>query len=582
MNHSKTEGGKSTQPACRPRPQIYNDAVMIQDILRSAFVDALAAAAEEHGWQLPEGLLVTFGVPKSEDLGDYSCNIAMVLAKHLGANPRKLADSIAANIGEEQGIIERLQVAGPGFINIFLKDEWWHRSIRTILTDRVQYGKQQSDAPRTVQLEFVSANPVGPLNVVSARAAALGDSMANLLQAVGHTVEREYYVNDAGNQALLFGQSVASRYMALLGRDYPFPENGYMGDYIEDVASLIYEKNCREFEDMNDEAVFNRFNATALGKMIELQRRTLLDYDVEFDVWFSDRNLRDKGALQQVMAILDDSGKAFESEGAHWFRATDYGDKRDRVLVKKDGEATYLLGDLAYHRDKFERGFDLLIDILGPDHQGQVDGLLGGVEAMGYDPKRLKIIISGHIRLLRGGEALAMSKRAGEFISMAELLADVGKDAARFFFLLRGASSHLDFDMDLAKKETPENPVYYVQYAHARVCSIFKKAAEKGVEYNEDLRAADLSLLDADEVRIAKRLCRFPETVERAAAKLEPHNVCYFLIDLASDFHSYYNKTKVLTDEPALTSARLALSAAVRQVIANGLALIGVSAPQAM
>ncbi|HUT03741.1 MAG TPA: arginine--tRNA ligase [bacterium] len=555
---------------------------MIQDILRSAFVDALNAAAKEHGWQLPEGLLVTFGVPKSEDLGDYSCNIAMVLAKHLGANPRRLADAIAANIGEEQGIIKRLQVAGPGFINIFLEDVWWQETIREILNDRAEYGKQQSDAPRTVQIEFVSANPVGPLNVVSARAAALGDSMANLLQATGHTVEREYYVNDAGNQALLFGQSVASRYMALIGRDYPFPENGYMGDYIEDVARLIYEKNGREFEDMNDEAVFNRFNATALGKMIALQRRTLLDYGVEFDVWFSDRNLREHGALQQVMAILDDGGKAFESEGAKWFRATDYGDNRDRVLVKKDGEATYLLGDLAYHRDKYERGFDLLIDILGPDHQGQVDGLLGGVEAMGYYPKRLTIIISGHIRLLKDGEALAMSKRAGEFISMAELLADVGKDAARFFFLLRGASSHLDFDMDLAKKETPENPVYYVQYAHARVCSIFKKAAEKGVEYSEDLLAADLSLLDADEVRIAKRLCRFPELIERAAAKLEPHNVCYFLIDLASDFHSYYNKTKVLTDDPALTSARLALSAAVRQVIANGLALIGVSAPQAM
>ncbi len=562
--------------------QIYNDAVMIRDILRSAFVDALTVAAKEHGWQLPEGLLLTFGVPKSEDLGDYSCNIAMVLAKRLGANPRQLADAIVANIGEKQGIIRRLQVAGPGFINIFLKDEWWHRSIRTILTERSEYGKQQSNAPRTVQLEFVSANPVGPLNVVSARAAALGDSMANLLQATGHTVEREYYVNDAGNQSLLFGQSVASRYMALIGRDYPFPENGYMGDYIEDVARLIYEKHGREFEGMNDEAVFNRFNATALGKMIGLQRRTLLDYGVQFDVWFSDRKLRDKGALQQVMAIIDDGGKVFKSEGAKWFRATDYGDKRDRVLVKKDGEATYLLGDLAYHRDKYERGFDFLVDILGPDHQGQVPGLLGGVEAMGYDPKRLTIIISGHIRLLKDGEALAMSKRAGEFISMAELLADVGKDAARFFFLLRGASSHLDFDMDLAKKETPENPVYYVQYAHARVCSIFKKAAEKGVEYNDALRAADLSLLDSDEVRIAKRLCRFTEMVERSAAKLEPHNVCYFLIDLASDFHSYYNKTKVLTDDPALTSARLALSAAVRQVIANGLALIGVSSPEAM
>ena len=555
---------------------------MIRDVLKSAFADALAAAAEKQGWQLPEGLPVTFGVPKSEDMGDYSCNIAMILAKRLRANPRDIADAIAASISAKEGIIERLQVAGPGFINIFLKDEWWQGTVREILTDRSDYGKRQSNAPQKIQIEFVSANPVGPLNVVSARAAALGDSMANLLQAVGHNVEREFYVNDAGNQALLFGQSVASRYMALLGRDYPFPENGYMGDYIEDVARWIYEKNGREFEDMNDEAVLDRFKAAALAEMIELQRRTLLDYGVKFDVWFSDRKLREKGALDEVIAILGDAGKTFESEGARWFRATDYGDKRDRVLIKKDGEATYLLGDLAYHRNKFQRGFDLLIDILGPDHQGQVPGLLGGVEAMGYDPKKLKVIISGHIRLLRDGKALAMSKRAGEFISMDELLTDVGKDAARFFFLLRGASAHLDFDMDLAKKETPENPVYYVQYAHARVCSIFKKAAEKGVQYSEDLRRADLSLLDADEVRIAKRLCRFPELIERAAAKLEPHNVCYYLIDLASDFHSYYNKTKVLTDDPNLTTSRLALSAAVRQVIANGLALVGVSAPEAM
>ena len=555
---------------------------MIRDVLRSAFADALAAAAEKQGWQLPEGLPVTFGVPKSEDMGDYSCNIAMILAKRLRANPRDIADAIAASISAKEGIIERLQVAGPGFINIFLKDEWWQGTVREILTDRSDYGKRKSNAPQKIQIEFVSANPVGPLNVVSARAAALGDSMANLLQAVGHNVEREFYVNDAGNQALLFGQSVASRYMALLGRDYPFPENGYMGDYIEDVARWIYEKNGREFEDMNDEAVLDRFKAAALAEMIELQRRTLLDYGVKFDVWFSDRKLREKGALDEVIAILGDAGKTFESEGARWFRATDYGDKRDRVLIKKDGEATYLLGDLAYHRNKFQRGFDLLIDILGPDHQGQVPGLLGGVEAMGYDPKKLKVIISGHIRLLRDGKALAMSKRAGEFISMDELLTDVGKDAARFFFLLRGASAHLDFDMDLAKKETPENPVYYVQYAHARVCSIFKKAAEKGVQYSEDLRRADLSLLDADEVRIAKRLCRFPELIERAAAKLEPHNVCYYLIDLASDFHSYYNKTKVLTDDPNLTTSRLALSAAVRQVIANGLALVGVSAPEAM
>ena len=555
---------------------------MIRDVLKSAFADALAAAAEKQGWQLPEGLPVTFGVPKSEDMGDYSCNIAMILAKRLRANPRDIADAIAASISAKEGIIERLQVAGPGFINIFLKDEWWQGTVREILTDRSDYGKRKSNAPQKIQIEFVSANPVGPLNVVSARAAALGDSMANLLQAVGHNVEREFYVNDAGNQALLFGQSVASRYMALLGRDYPFPENGYMGDYIEDVARWIYEKNGREFEDMNDEAVLDRFKVAALAEMIELQRRTLLDYGVKFDVWFSDRKLREKGALDEVIAILGDAGKTFESEGARWFRATDYGDKRDRVLIKKDGEATYLLGDLAYHRNKFQRGFDLLIDILGPDHQGQVPGLLGGVEAMGYDPKKLKVIISGHIRLLRDGKALAMSKRAGEFISMDELLTDVGKDAARFFFLLRGASAHLDFDMDLAKKETPENPVYYVQYAHARVCSIFKKAAEKGVQYSEDLRRADLSLLDADEVRIAKRLCRFPELIERAAAKLEPHNVCYYLIDLASDFHSYYNKTKVLTDDPNLTTSRLALSAAVRQVIANGLALVGVSAPEAM
>ncbi|MBN1591757.1 MAG: arginine--tRNA ligase [Candidatus Coatesbacteria bacterium] len=556
---------------------------MNKDFLKSEFDAAVSAAAAEFGWELPDALEITFGVPKSEDLGDYSCNIAMVLAKQLKTNPRKAAEAIVTKLSGKAEFIDRLEVAGPGFINIFLKDAWWQSTIREAIENGAEFGKSPSKNPKKIQIEFVSANPVGPLNVVSARAAALGDSMANLLRAVGNEVEREYYVNDAGNQVITFAQSVASRYMTLIGRDYPFPENGYLGDYIEEVAQHIYDEHGDEFAALaDDDGVFTRFRDASLGIMIESQQRTLHDYGVDFEVWFSDRAIREKGALDEVMVLLDGSNKAFEAEGAKWFRATDFGDNRDRVLIKNDGEATYLLGDLAYHRDKYQRGFDTLIDILGPDHQGQVQGLLGGIEAMGFDPNKMKMIISGHVRLLREGNALAMSKRAGDFISMDELLEDVGKDAARYFFLLRSASSHLDFDMDLAKKETPENPVYYVQYAHARVRSIFKKAEEKGVDYDSDLCAADLSLLGQDEARIAKRLCRFEEMIERSAERLEPHNICYYLMDLASEFHSYYNKTKVLTEDPPLTSARLALSEAVRQVIANGLALIGVSPPDAM
>ena len=553
----------------------------MKDALQTILRQAIDCVAEEFYQKIPQDIGIPLSVPPSDDLGDYSSNVAMLLAKLFRTSPMRLAEAIIRNVKGEAGPIAWLEVKPPGFINIFLSSNWWRQRIIDVLSMGGDYGIAQTREPQKVQIEFVSANPVGPLNVVSARAAALGDSLANLLSAVGHEVQREYLINDAGNQVTLFGESVLSRYFALIGHDYPFPENGYLGDYITDVAEWVFNEHGAEFEAIEDEGVRRRFVDISLGRMIENQRQTLLDYGVVFDVWFSERALRAKGGPDDVKAILKERGSLFREDGALWFEATNFGDKRDRVLVKRDGEATYLLGDLAYHRDKYQRGFDLIIDILGPDHQGQVAGILGGIEALGLERRKTRVMISGHVRLLRDGKTLAMSKRAGDFISMNDLLQDVGKDAARFFFLLRTASAHLDFDLDLAKKQTPENPVYYVQYAHARVRSIFRKAAELGMDPG-DLIEADLSLLSDDEAHIAKRLCRFPEMIERAASKHEPHLVCYYLMELAGDFHRYYNKTKVLTNDPEVTSARLALSEAVRRVIEAGLKIIGVSAPDAM
>jgi len=553
----------------------------MRGLLDSTLRSAARRACKKLGIEAPQPLNVGLSQPPSEEFGDYSSTIAMAIGKSAGADARRVAEAVVDQIVDEADIIESVEVKGPGFINIFLKSRWWQETVRRIVSEQKAFWPQGAGGGKRIQVEFVSANPVGPLNVVNARAAAYGDSLASLLEAVGNQVQREYYINDAGNQVVLFGKSVASRYAKLCGREYPFPEAGYRGDYIADLARWLYERYGEELAGVDDGPVFERLVSESLSRMVQQQKRTLSEYGVEFDVWFSERRLRRVRALEEVLAILQGNGATYRRDGAVWFSAKQYGDERDRVLVKKDGEPTYLLADLAYHRNKFTRGFDILIDIWGPDHQGHIKSVKAGVEALGHEVSALKIIISGQVRLVRQGKVLSMSKRAGEFITMEDLLSEVGKDAARFFFLMRGPSAHLDFDLDLAKDQTPENPVYYVQYAHARISSIFRKAAERGVE-TRGLQDADLALLEGEETRIAKRLCRFGETIERAAARYEPHQLCYYLIDLASEFHRYYNQTRVLTDNPEVTRARLALSEAVRVVVAQGLAIIGVSAPESM
>lgn len=521
-------------------------------------------------------------VPANPEHGDYACNVAMILASQAKQNPRKIAQAILENLTDPEGIIEQTQIAGPGFLNFRLKDDFWRQILREILDQKGEYGCLNIGQGKKVQVEFVSANPTGPLHIGHARGAVVGDVLSNLLTATGYCVSREYYINDAGNQMNNLGKSVLYRYRELLGQRIEFPENCYRGDYIKDISADIISREGKRYLTEAEEKTIPYFNAIAGGVILEGIKQDLNDFGVTFDCYFSEKELYKENGVGDLLSSLQKQGFIYSDGETLWFKTTAYGDEKDRVVIRKNGDPTYFAADIAYHQNKFARGFDILIDIWGADHHGYMPRLWAAIQALGYDKNDLKIILVQLVNLLRAGEPVAMSTRSGEFVTLREVLDEVGKDAARYNFMMRRSDSHLDFDLEVAKKQSNENPVFYVQYAHARICSIIRTAQAQGMGL-PTYKDMNPSLLAEPEERILiKMMAHFPEMLEGAVKSLEVHRITFYLNELAGVFHSYYNKNKVVTEDAALSAARLVLIDAVRIVLANALKILGVTAPQKM
>jgi len=533
---------------------------------------------------LPEVQLppIEIEVPANPEHGDYACNAAMVLASLAKQNPRKIAQAIADNLSDPEKLLEKVAIAGPGFLNFRIRDEFWRKILQDIHEQKEAYGRVNLGQGKKVQVEFVSANPTGPLHIGHARGAVVGDVLSNLLEATGYRVSREYYINDAGNQMNNLGKSVLYRYRELQGEAIDFPDNCYQGDYIKDIAADILRREGKRYLAENEDETVAAFNAVAGSVILEGIKEDLRDFGVVFDCYFSEKELYQEDGVNRLLDALKDQGFIYSDGETLWFRTTAYGDEKDRVVIRKNGDPTYFAADIAYHQNKFFRGFDLLIDIWGADHHGYMPRLWAAIQALGHERNDLKIILVQLVNLLRAGEPVAMSTRSGEFVTLREVLDEVGRDAARYNFLMRRSDSHLDFDLEVAKKQTNENPVFYVQYAHARICSILRTAQERGLALPAFDRI-DASLLgEPEEKALIKMMARYPEMIEGAARALEVHRITFYLNDLAGIFHSYYNKNKVVTDDAALSGARLVLVEGVRIVLANALGILGVGAPEKM
>lgn len=518
--------------------------------------------------------------PKEEKFGDYATPVAMECARILRMSPMQIGQELTQHI--DARIFERIDVVKPGFINIFLSLPFLLQRLEEIVTVRDDYGKNKKTNPRKVNIEFVSANPTGPLNVVSARAAAVGDTLANLLAASGDIVHREFYVNDYGNQVLWLGKSVWIRYRQMLGEEVAFPEEGYHGEYVKDIAKYIHENFSQELSHIKDEEEIVNFCARkAIEYNVASQKEDLDRFNVKFDTWFHESTLHHSGKVLDVYTYLESLGVIRDEDGKKVFVSTRFGDDKDRVVIRDDGRPTYLMADIAYHHTKIERGYDMIIDIWGPDHHGYIARLVGAMKAMGYDEKKFRILISQQVNLLMNGEAVKMSKRLGTFSTMRDLIEEIGTDVARYFFVMRSMDSHLDFDIDLAKRQSSENPVFYLQYAHARICSIFREAQNRGIQYTKSI--ADSEHFDNPEtIALLKLMARFPEEVYDAATSLEPHRITVYCMRLAQAYHKFYTEHRVLSDDTDRTQSYLTLCDAVRVILKNALALLGVSAPERM
>jgi arginyl-tRNA synthetase len=534
--------------------------------------------------------------------GDFACNVAMVLAKKLKRKPRELAEAIVAAMPPSPSV-KSVEVAGPGFINVYLEESATSNIVGQVLELKQHFGSSDRGAGKKVQVEFVSANPTGPLHIGHGRGAAYGDALAKILRVCGYDVHTEYYVNDAGRQMDILAVSVWLRCLQLHGVKLNFPEKAYQGGYVSELAKglddsfvlsdlVVADNDDKELEldaliatakDRLGAERFQTLHRLGLDSVLAGIRSDLESFGVEFDVWFSERSLTEQGLVDAVLAELEDKGALFEEDGARWFRSSVHGDQKDRVVVKANGELTYLSSDIAYHKNKLARGFEQIIDVWGADHHGHVPRIRAAMISLGLDPDCLTVLLVQFANLYRGDEKVQMSTRSGEFVTLAQLCEDVGKDAARFFYVMRKSEQHLDFDLELAKSASKENPVYYVQYAHARVWSVLRQLEERGIGWDAELGAANIGLLkEAGEHELLAVLARYPEAVTAAATNLEPHLIANYLRELAGEFHTYYNAHKIIVDDDGLRNARLNLSVAVRQTIYNGLQLLGVSAPEHM
>jgi arginyl-tRNA synthetase len=531
---------------------------------------------------------VEVGIPKRKEFGDFSINTAMILAKKMGENPRKVAELIIANLPpESERLFKKVDIAGAGFINFFVRENAIVDKLAEVERLGESYGRSNLGGGKKILLEFVSANPTGFLHIGHARNAVVGDVVSNILSASGYDVTKEFYINDAGRQMDLLGESVYARYRELFGIDAGIPEDGYKGDYVKEIAAAIMAEK-------GDALLPSGKFAESAAYCREYAEKTLLDSiradlteaGIRFDEWYSERkeihglsSSSGRKRLDEIKERLREKGALEEREGALWFAATRYGDSQDWVMIKSDGSPTYFLADIAYHADKYERGYDRIINVWGADHHGHVSRLRAALRALGYDDSAFSVILIQFVRLMRNGVEVPMSKRSGSYVTMREVIAEVGPDVMRFFLLMRSSESHLDFDLELAQKESSENPVFYIQYAYARIASIFRKADVEGLSASNEALGL---LTEPDGIELIKKLLLYPEVVSDSAETLAPHKVAYFLQELAADFHSYYNKHRVVDDDKALSGARLYLIKSVRTVLSNGLGLLGISAPDRM
>jgi arginyl-tRNA synthetase len=558
---------------------------MAKDLILQALADAVASA--RRAGDLPQDVApkIELQSPRDPRHGDIATSLALVLASETGRPARALADTIVKHAQLPTDLLSKVEVAGPGFINFTLSPTYLRGIVRQVLEEGEDYARSNVGKGKSILLEFVSANPTGPVAVVQGRAAAIGDTLAKLFERTGWRVSREYYINDALNSTQIqrFAETLEARYLQQLGQEATVPEDGYQGEYVVEMADELVQSEGDRYLAMTREERLAAFYKYSLKNIVSGQQRDMEAFGVRFDNWFYESTLYENHEVESGIAALKARGHTYEAEDALWFKATDFGDSQDQVLVRRDGRPGYLAADIAYHKSKFDRGFDRLIDIWGPDHHGHVTRTKAGVEALGYEPERFEILIHQWVRLFRGTEIVRMSKRAGDIIPLSGLLEDVGADAARFFFLMQSLESHLDFDLELAKKQANDNPVYYVQYAHARISSILREAQERGLPI-PSVDSVNLELLEeADEFGLIRKLGELPEEIADAASRYEPHRTTRYAREVAAAFHVFYTNCRVLNDDnPELTSARLALVQAAQTVLRIVLDSIGVSAPEKM
>jgi arginyl-tRNA synthetase len=559
-----------------------NCRIRMKQTVTEILLQALTRAKDKGDLKLEILPVITLDNPREKSHGDLATTIAMTLAKSEKKAPRKIAETIIANIHDEDGIIEKTEIAGPGFINFFLKKDRWKKTLFEIDAEGSAYGLMNIGKGEKVLVEFVSANPTGPLHVGHGRGAAVGDALANLLSAVGYDVTREFYINDAGRQIKLLSESVYARYQQALGNQVPFPEDGYHGGYIEEIAQEFTKLHGGKHKSVRFEECVDIFGDFSKVMMLADIRTDLEAFGVRFDTWFSEATLLRDHSVQKSIDELLESRNLYEQEGALWFRSMTFGDDKDRVVKKNDGSWTYLATDIAYHRNKLGRGFKTLVNIWGADHHGYIPRVQAVIQAFGHPKGSLHVLLVQLVAILRHGQPVPMSKRAGTFVTLREVVQEVGADAARYIFLTRRSDSHLDFDLDVAKEQSRENPVYYVQYAHARLASLFREAETRNIPVPKS-DEVNVSLLDLEEEQnIIKALTRYPELIEEAALAYEPHRLTYYLQDLAGLLHNYYFKHRVITDDAARTGAKLFLMKQVKTVIKSALNILGVNAPERM
>ena len=580
---------------------------VVQEKVTSALLEALNGAKKKGQLKTETWPQLSLDAPKRPEWGDLASTVAMSLAASEQRAPHDIAQIIIDNLAQHEQLFDRVEIVRPGFLNLTVKPAVWQEVLREIEMQGSAYGRAEMGQRRRVLVEYVSANPTGPLHVGHGRGAAVGQAVANMLKAVGYDVVSEYYINDAGQQMKLLGTSVYARYEELSNRPVEFPSEGYHGDYISAVAERVKHQLGPELTGRPPTEVEERCRTFAYQELLSLIREDLKSFGIEFESWFSEASLVNSGAVQRVLDELKSQQFLFEQEGAWWFRSSAFGDEKDRVVRKQDGEYTYLASDIAYHRDKLRRGYDLLIDVWGADHHGYIPRMQAVVQAYGYPKDRLQVVLVQMVNLLRGGKKVEMSKRAGEFITMREVIDEVGADAAKFFFLMRDSDSHLDFDLELAKQRSSDNPVYYVQYAHARIASLWRVAAARGIACPLSSETDLTRLTDPDELGLIRKLSAYPSVLQGSAMAYEPHRMTYYLQQLAGLLHTFYNKHRILppaadrdllavTPEglapgeglqkevlaPERTAARLALMRGIQQVLKNGLSVLGISAPEQM